>query len=361
MPLTCQQATERLTSIREYLGYFNGVIDNVSTAPSLEQADRTLQIVRAMKKNLERLCQKFESELSNPFETLLGLSRQYEKQVQVLRGAGLLQTRNGVEGIFTTENGVSIETPLPTLEDITERLENKRELVEQKISQGFTKLLIVPFCRSISDLETLYTVRLYQNKRASTLFTYEKNRAGRIERCLAPLSSKKALYNELELDKNPILYYPENFSPNSSGGILKEELIRKPDQLWRILLVEDTVSVPEEGKGQMVGNRPELEAGRSPEKFLQEIKTNPVYQGEEGFTLEDWLTLAIDRLETKNEMIDDRKMGVLPHFLGCYQPNVNQVPRAWYSPDIGNGHISIISGAPQGGLSHFGVRTAVRI
>ena len=117
--------------------------------------------------------------------------------------------------------------------------------------------------------------------------------------------------------------------------------------------------IPRVGAGQTIKDRPQLEANKTPIEYLNLLKTDP-YKGESGLTLEDWLTLAITRLQEKNRVTDDyqNSKDSISYLLGSYLVS-GDVPRACW----GRGDVQAHLGAwrPDDHDGIVGARPVVRI
>jgi hypothetical protein len=106
---------------------------------------------------------------------------------------------------------------------------------------------------------------------------------------------------------------PEKFIAKLQGKT-KKELIEEKGA-WQLMLTEDLPDLPD--RGRIINGRHRLESNRTPIEYLQFLQTDPQYQGEQGFNLESWLTLAITYLHNQNIQIDDIQD---PHLAGIPGP-----------------------------------------
>lgn len=248
----------------------------------------------------------------NPFEQMLNLSAQYESQTKLLETLGIPETLN--------------RQSRPTLDQVRERFLAKRELLEQKIEQGFTKLLIVPFGMSIAEMAQIYGGQLKKHQAANRLFA-EDDPATPLE-----LDTATPVWRWDGYDKEEMVYFPTAFDRQNHGGLTKEQAIAK-EGAWQVYLVEET-PIPRQTKGKTKGGRNQLEANLTPNQYLEELKTDPSYQGEGGLTPETWLMKALTRLEEKNEVIDDYQgKGYFNYNLGAYFPKSAGVAGAFWARD----------------------------
>ncbi len=287
-----------------------------------EQALETGDLARAkgLRVEIERKRDALKEKLCF-FEYFPDLKQQYEQQKQTLTEVSILETLStgemGIKGIDGKEYA------FPSYQDITERMKEKKEILETKINQGFKKLLIVPFAMPISVLIERYK---------QVLFETNKKQGG-----IKGTDGKKLDLNE----KNPIdvwddltqcdnLHTPEdkqieysvqNYdgkTKEARGGKYKKELLQEdPTNAWQLLLLEDMPDLPAKGKGQTINNRKQIEAGKSPEEYLKLMQTGQYqdeqgkeqtteqYENESGLTPEANLILWIAYLREKQIAIDD--------------------------------------------------------
>ncbi len=106
------------------------------------------------------------------------------------------------------------------------------------------------------------------------------------------------------LDTNELVYFPQEYIADHHGMTKLEAIHAKhicaiPG--WSVGLVESHPIIPAQGQGQM---RKQLELGHSPREYLQILK-EPMYQGENGKTLEDFITHFLVYLATIHEVSND--------------------------------------------------------
>ncbi|MBI2523674.1 hypothetical protein HYW11_00450, partial [Candidatus Peregrinibacteria bacterium] len=139
-------------------------------------------------------------------ERTLQLSAQYESQLKILRESSFIfPLQGGREGMRGINNTFY---PVPTLAEIRSALAEPH--LREKVAQGFTRLLLVPFALSLDALRETYK---------NTLLTVDsspglKDASGNA----VPLDRAKPLwtweeYNDAD-HAGKILYGPEEFSAN---------------------------------------------------------------------------------------------------------------------------------------------------
>lgn len=328
-------------------------------------------------------------------EKTLDLKNQYQRQVEMLKDVGILKRLStGKFGI----NGIDKkEYPLPDYQEIKTRIKEKAEVLKQKIDQGFSKLLLVPFGMSLDRLIERYQEVLWKHYEQKKLFvpiqnteneptfpdnlpfnqeTIEaiKNGSKRYEDIWQKKGSvydkeNSALFvveNYQNADVNEILiYHPQQFLKYEHKGKTKEEILKEGKNGFYILLVEDLPSIPQKNQGKILGGRKQIETGISPVECLKKLK-NKEYEQESGMTIEEYIIYAISYLEEKNQVIDyyyidssHNYYGAQALLIGNYVNIFDWVPCGLF---LGNFCWSVLSWSrPDVAMSHLGIRTVVRI
>ncbi|MEK7540845.1 MAG: AAA family ATPase [Patescibacteria group bacterium] len=300
------------------------------------------------------------------------LQEQYERQVEVLEKAGLLRKLEsgqlGIEGIDGKEYAI------PTQAEIVERIEAKKELVERKQEQGFTKLLLVPFGMKLDDLIEAYKQRILDHSQRGKLFATKKD-SGDPPTPLE-LNESQPLwkwdgYNNADAT-GELVYNPKEFSKNHKGKT-KQEILEKQGG-WQVLLIEDMSNIPREGGAKTKGGRTQIDTGGSsikkyikrgenipsPAEYLKALNKEPAYNGESGMTPEEHIIYAITHLKETDEVVDDwQGNGSISYQIGAYFPSSGSAPHAYW--DRGNRRASIVRNDPDYRNDYCGVRPAVRL
>jgi len=258
-------------------------------------------------------------------ERLYHLREQYMAQVSLLERVGVLK-----DGSIMGIDGKNY--PVPTLEQIAQRLYERKEILETKQDQKFTKLLLVPFGM---DLDILF-VTLQQFLR-----DYKKDHEtfGRKDPNI-PDESDRPDWNSVwigsmytQANKRAyfkLLYHPRSLDPEEKSGRTKAEILADQgqnsgfNQGWRILFfqaphgrTQGIRPIPREGQGQQEGEinpRLDMEAHKQAREYLDillEAEDNPdsPYHGESGMTPEDWIVAFMTHLEETGKLLDDDERG----------------------------------------------------
>ena len=243
--------------------------------------------------------QPFESRREALAEKL-GLKAQWETQVKALNEAGVLEILPESEdlGIVGIDGK---EYPIPTYEQIIESITpEKAEILEHKLEQGFSKLLLTPFAMPLDLLIERYKRLLIEKHQQGQLLSTQGEPLALNED--DPLYKWEG-YSGADVN-GTLVYYPEQFDRENHHGQTKQELIEEGNP-WEVALIEDMPDLKAEGAGQTLGGRTQLEANHSPNEYLETIQTNPAYQHERGITPESWLSYAITELQQNSQQIDD--------------------------------------------------------
>jgi len=315
---------------------------------------------------------KIESEALKEVEPLYHLKEQYNTQVELLERIGILK-----DGVITGIDGNKY--PIPTLEQIAERLYEQREKLETKRDQGFTKLLLVPFGMSLDALREILKQFLLSYKQTHPTFDLDTN---------DPLYTREKGYEGADIGDPPkMVYNPKSFDKDHHGGKTKLEILKtqaeNPEDSfpgWRIHLFQPSdptnqeskgfASIPREGQGTTHGEetpRPSLEAGKSSNEYLstlQEAQEDPnsPYHNESGLTPEDWILAFITHLQETGQPLDnyDNDIESITYLTGSFFPSIISsalVPYAFWYRDGRQAYL--FRRIPRARVENIGVRSSV--
>jgi len=135
------------------------------STPDLEHLADLLERFQYLLVNREPLKNKEALEYA---EEMYHLREQYTSQVSLLKEVGILK-----EGAIIGIDGNKY--PIPTLEQIAVRLFERRETLETKHDQGFTKFLLVPFGMSLDALQETLKQFLLSYKQKNPSFDLDTN------------------------------------------------------------------------------------------------------------------------------------------------------------------------------------------
>jgi hypothetical protein len=292
----------------------------------------------------------------------LKIREQWGSQVKILSKLGILETfpdskQLGIRGIDGKEY------PVPKPEDIQARLEANRELVERKIEQGFTKIVMVPFGYPIDSLMDKYKKTILRHHKEGKLLATKEKPTDPDEPLdldeSEPVWIWQEGYNHGDTE-GKVVYFPEEFSGRHDGKTKKELLASDPANGWHIWLVEDMPNIPREGKGEEKGGRHQLETNKSSIEYLRLLQSKSEYKGESGLTPETDIMYAITHLEETNQVTNDYTgKGSLSFQIGAYFPSSGLVPDSCW--DRGSRRAYLDRDYPSDRYSDYGVRVGVRV
>lgn len=264
---------------------------------------------------------------SRPTKELFSLEKEYTRNINALNRAGIL-TRlpgSGSAGVIGIDGK---EYPVPAQEQLQELFTHNKEIADRKIAQGFTQLQLTPVAMPTSRLIDLVRGALLQLATASEILqTKQDPEEADIPTRVNP-DKPLWIWEKIRqvLDTPNLVYFPQVYTERDQQGLTKEDVMRSTSLCavpgWSVGLVEPMPIMPQPGKGQMLAGRRQLEANSIPDDYLQTLCT-PIYQGETGWTPEDFLTHFISRLETTHQVSHDRFDSNALWLLGAYVPSLD--------------------------------------
>ena len=378
MPQSSEQPPlEDFATLQELTRKRRSLIEHARTgAESPEEADAALDEAESLS-SLLRQKREAISEKLWPFPEVSRhtLETQYHQEREALRTAKVLERlSSGEEGI----RGINgLEYPLPSFPEVVERLRENKEIVDMKMKQGLLRIQLTPIAMSLDSLRERYQETLLKHyvdmvdpseptkgipdPTRTKLFATKENPTDPNEPLELDTNKPLLRYDEYVGGdvNNKLVYFPTQFNQQNHGGKTKSELIAQSGA-WHIILTEDNPILPARGQGKDIGGRKQLEAGKSSIDYLRELSTNPMYQHEQGITTEDWLTMAIIRLETTNQVLDDwQGTGKASRNVGQYFPASGDVPDASWTWDDRQALLNMDD--PAFSDDDIAVRSAVRV
>ena len=263
----------------------------------------------------------------------LKIKEQLDKQVEILRKVGILEVLSDEKSL----NIIGIDNKkysVPTLEEVLQRLENKKELVEKKINQGFTKIILVPFACSLEKIIKKYEETIITHYNNGHLLATKEKISDKDEALGLDLNHPINVWNECKNGdiENNFVYFPKTYDKINHQGKNKMELLLDSKNAWQIFLIEDLPNIPAVGKSKKISHRKQIETNKTPTEYLEILHNNKTYQGEEGLTPEADLIYAITYLEETNQVINDwQGKGNISCELGAFLIPSNSV--SWLSWD----------------------------
>ena len=286
----------------------------------------------------------------NTNEQIETVLQQYGKQKEILENAGILtRFSNGEKGIVGIDGKAYV---LPSFEEVQNRANNVREMLETKIAQGFSKLLLTPFGMSLNVLHEKVSDVILKHSNEGKFFATKKNSNDPNEKLIPlELNTSQPFWTwdkYKNADTNGTLVYEfSEFSKNGStsltaghNGKTKQEILDTPsagvNTGWHISFIEDIPNLPMEKEGKKIGERKQHEANKSPVDYLTLLQTEQSYTNEKGITPEDWAIYFLSSLEETDQIIDDYEgSGNVSWNLGGYFPENSGVPTACFVRSVG--------------------------
>ena len=292
----------------------------------------------------------------------LKIKEQWNSQVKILSKLGILETfpdskKLGIRGIDGKEY------PVPKPEDIQARLEAKKEMVLEKMEQGFTKIIIEPFGYSFDALSEKYKKALLQHHKDGKLLATKEKSTDQNETLdldeNQPVWKWEEGYNHCDTE-DKIVYFPKEFGAKHGGKTKKELLASSETNGWNVWLVEDMPNIPREGQGKEVGKRKQLEANKTPAEYLKLLQTKSEYKNESGLTPEADIMYALTNLEETNQVTNDYQgKGSISYQVGAYFLSSGDVPDSYFNH--GNRQACLYGVNPTSRDSKYGFRPGVRV
>ncbi|RDE17413.1 MAG: hypothetical protein C4K49_02970 [Candidatus Thorarchaeota archaeon] len=265
---------------------------------------------------------------------LFPLEKEYARIITALDGTGILtllpQSESlGVIGIDGKEY------PVPTQEQVQEEFARNKELVDRKMRQGFTQLQLTPIAMPTPQLIDRVKAVVLEHAAAGRIIQTKQNRTDADTPVRVRTDEPIWIWTILRqtVDTPNLVYFPQVYTKRDHRGLTKEEVMQSIRLCavpgWSVGLIEPIPIMPQQGQGKVKGGRKQLEAFSTPRDYLRTLST-PTYQGETGWTPEDFLTHFVTQLETTNQVSHDRYDNNAMWMLGTYMPD--SVPYAELVP-----------------------------
>ncbi len=254
------------------------------------------------------------------------LGKEYARSIAVLGRAGILtllprSEKLGVAGIGGKEY------PVPTREQLRKVFARNKELVRRKMRQGFTRLQLTPLAMPISKLIDRAKNAILEHAAAGKIIRTKQKPAGADIPICVNTDEPVWIWERVRkaVDTPKLVYFPQAYAERNHQGLTKEEVMQKTRLCavpgWSVGLIEPMPVMPQQGQGKVMGGRKQLEGYSTPHEYLRALSA-PAYQGETGWTLEDFLTHFITQLETTGQVSHDRYDSNALWLLGSYVPNL---------------------------------------
>ena len=241
------------------------------------------------------------------------IAEQYAQQLDTLKAIGLLDQNGSYVYTYTDHAGNHklVTYTIPTLAEISKRLENKKDLLEQKSSQGFTRLLIVPNGLPLDTyIEKLKeaTKKTATRRQVPVLDSYGKPTSKMIDEYYIPDTKGNPVIFDISDPVHTNLIYTDRSKWTAHGA--PEDQYTIDTNGFTVHMIEENLDLPREGTNTVIGNRQRIEANKIPKYYMDLLNDTPPYQGESGMTTQDILTLYTQVLHTQGVVMDNINNGV---------------------------------------------------
>src|SRR3989338_4107108 len=240
-PQECKQLKKDLTSLSSLGEEFEHLLKIAVQSGKEEDIQRLEELKQEMMSKKEGLREKLW-----PFPELprQELESQYISQVEILERTGLLVRLSDSRLGLKLNNQ---EYSLPSFQEITRRLREKREILKNKISQGFNQIQIIPLV-SIETLKQTLGRLLIEHHNNHKLFKAKRNPADPDEPLDLDVNTPIYVCDQFQ-DTPDLRYYPKAFDPDNHQGITKDQLITETKG-FNIILTETNPFLPQKNDTQ---------------------------------------------------------------------------------------------------------------
>ena len=276
-------------------------------------------------------------------EQLFPVEREYTRCVTALSRTGILTLLPKSESIGVI--GIDgREYPVPTQEQVVELFAHNRELIGRKVPQGFGRLELTPMAMPTPLFIDRMKTAILKHAAEGKIYQTRCSPSDPLIPVRVNTEKHVWIWDTLRqaLDTDELVYFPQEYSSNHRGQTKLEvvnngRICAVPG--WSVGLVESFLIMPQQGRGQTLGGRRQLEIGSSPREYLRTLQTQ-VYQGETRKTLEDFIIKFLTHLDTADEISNDRVDDNALWCLGQYVKYVQHlksglVPTGWWHRDFG--------------------------
>lgn len=277
-----------------------------------------------------------EKEAFSPVEVF---KTQVENQILVFKETGVVKILEKSEsfGIVGIDGK---EYPVPTLEEIGNKLEKKKSLIKKKRKEGFDKMILVPFGKSLNSLIDKYEdaiVNCYKGDlHQKDLIEINGKKEKEYKNAPDPFWRSTDFENpDTRENGRGIIYFPERLDFSNHGGKTKKEILKENDNAWQLWFV----------------NESQNKIGLSPDKSLSEME-----EGELGLIPEVEITRAILEMKGSGEFVkgDFQCSGAFFPRSGC------GIPRFHWSQSYKKFFFTL-NYDPSKEISNSSINTGVRI
>lgn len=199
------------------------------------------------------------------------------------------------------------EFTIPTLEEVNRLFEINKELVQEKMKQGFTQLTLTPIGAYVPLLRYSLDLMLKEYGANQAIFLTKENDQDEDVTAEVDLSQPTYFWDSIDeaVKSDDGMQYFLNRSKDRTKGKTKKEVSNDsslcPVSGWIVGLTKDMPILPQKGQGKIIGGRKDLEVGLSVDDYEDAMQKDEYY-GETGWTMEDMITDFMITLETKKRV-----------------------------------------------------------
>jgi hypothetical protein len=291
---------------------------------------------------------------------------EYNRCLTVLKRAGIvtLQSKSGSPCIIGTDGK---EYPVPEGEQVAELFVHNRELINRKVPQGFNRLELTPMAMPLLTLVDVLKTAVTKHAAAGKIFQTRHSPADPLVPVRVNKDKQVWMWETLRqaVERGELVYFPQEYTKNHRGQTKREVISNNhicafPG--WSVGLIESCPVMPEPGQGKVLADRKQLEIGFSPNEYRQALQL-PLYQGETGRTLEDFITGFLTRLETtgevSNDLADNNALWCLGQYLKI--PYADLVPIGRWIRSVGRARLDLHRSNNKQCTQSVGAATVVRL
>lgn len=257
-----------------------------------------------------------------------GWSKSLNRDLDTYERLGVFDDASDEENALMSRK--ELRKNVPGIGVFMDALKHRPELLV-KVEQGFTELGLVPIGLSPTALSVPMGKAIQQYRNQGTLRSSDGTKL-RLDTS-TPVWMRDS-YKDAD-SNGSLVYFPQRFDPKNHGGRTKKQILESSPQPfagWQVWLTEKLQRIPRQGKGQIIGGRPQIEANYSPHDYLG-MHGSDQNSLEHGYTPEVWQSHFIRRItETQGEVLDDYQDpdGAACFCTGGYFPSSGDVPRAYW-------------------------------
>lgn len=294
-------------------------------------------------------------------QELLSPKTEYVRCIKALNSIGIISLLPQSEslGVIGIDGK---EYPVPSVEQIQDLLHRNKKIVEAKKKQGFIRLQLTPFAMPLTVLADRVWRLIIKHAKTGTIFQAKRDPKDKDIPVLVDQEEPIYTYVSMKTDTSgTLVYFPRSYDKNHHGfdknAVIKaKNICAFPG--WSVTLIEDSRFLSQEGQGETLSGRKQLETNRTDTDYLSTLRT-PMYKEETGLTLEDFLVDFATVLSERNQVSYDTKDNSAVCLTGAFLKSGAFVPSAFWNR--GAGRLNVYENYPDARSPHWGGRFTVRL